>query len=72
MHLRRQKEEAEKWKNVPEWKRKILMEKAAMKSDTDEQFAIDEVSSCTSTHRGKCLKSTWSKYTHINTQRTMS
>jgi|JYMV01.1.fsa_nt_gi hypothetical protein len=50
MQVRRQKEEAEKWKNVPEWKRKILVEKAAMKSETDEQFAIDEVSSYTSTH----------------------
>lgn len=38
MAQRRRKEEEEKWKNVPEWKRKILMEKAAQKADQDEAF----------------------------------
>lgn len=41
MQLRRQKEEQEKWKDVPEWKRKILMEKAQLKQNED--FEVDEV-----------------------------
>ncbi|XP_052784010.1 unconventional myosin-XVI-like isoform X3 [Mya arenaria] len=42
---RKEKEEQEKWKNVPAWKRKLLMEKAKedeQKSTVDQQKAAEE------------------------------
>ncbi|KAL3848327.1 hypothetical protein ACJMK2_019195 [Sinanodonta woodiana] len=35
--LRKQKEEAEKWKGVPEWKRKLVLEKEKQKVQTVEE-----------------------------------
>lgn len=34
--MRRRKAEEEKWKNVPEWKRKLLVEKEKTKREDDE------------------------------------
>ena len=40
--IRRRKEEEEKWKNVPEWKRKILIEKEQEKrqKETDAERQV--------------------------------